>query len=98
MIGESKPRPVLTPEGHARRELLAKIRDLEAMGFTRAEALDRVLGVSDTDADADAEADTAPPSGLDPDEVAAVALGRKRPDPLPAVADVIESLRRRGRW
>lgn len=94
-IGESRPRPDLSPEGYERRKLRAELRELEAMGFTRAEALDRLLGVSDTDAASD---ETAPPSGLDPNDVADVALGRKQRELPPSVADVIESLKRRNRW
>lgn len=103
-IGAARPRPDLSAQGHARRELLTELRELEAMGFTRAEALDRILGVgtdaSDEAPDAEAPDAEAPssPSGFDPDEVAAVALRRKRPELPASVGDVIESLKRRNRW
>lgn len=97
-IGAARPRPDLSAEGHARRQLIAELRELEALGFTRAEALDRILGVDTDAASPDAEAPDAEAPSFDPDEVAAVALRRKRPELPPAVADVLESLRRRGRW
>lgn len=98
-IGESKPRPVLSREGHERIRMRAEIRDLMELGLTKDEALERILApYTDNDADAASDADEpAPPSGLDPDEVADIALGRKRPAPPPAVAEVLESLKRRNR-